>query len=178
MGGVAKALLVGNDGRTFLQHIVDSAREVGVEVPIVVIGPPFFTEVGREVDRLGAASLINPEPERGMASSVATGFRALEEVGGIDAAWLWPVDHPDVSPKTLWRLMSALVNHDCARPVYEGHGGHPPLIAKSLFGRLAACADLEGGARTVLAAADTINVEVDDRGCVRDVDTVLDAEEP
>jgi CTP:molybdopterin cytidylyltransferase MocA len=191
MGGVAKALLVGKDGRTFLQRIVETAREVGVACPVVVIARPFAAEVGPVIDRLGAASIVNPEPERGMGSSVATGFGALQEIlaraedmrpgrsgafSGIESAWLWPVDHPDVSVDTLRRLISALMNHEAARPVYEGRGGHPPLIAKSLFAQLSACADLDGGARTVLAAADTVNVPVDDRGCVRDVDTVLDLE--
>jgi molybdenum cofactor cytidylyltransferase len=68
------------------------------------------------------------------------------------------------------------MNHDAARPVYQGRGGHPPLIARSLFDRLAACADVEGGARSVLAAADTIDMPVDDPGVVRDVDTPRDLE--
>jgi CTP:molybdopterin cytidylyltransferase MocA len=45
-----------------------------------------------------------------------------------------------------------------------------------LFAALAGCADLEGGARTVLAAADTIDVAVEDRGCIRDIDTPADLE--
>ena len=147
-------------------------------------GLPFAAEVGSAADALGAAVIINPEPARGMASSVAVGFGALEQLvgaagegrgvassfAGVDAAWLWPVDHPHVTADTLRRLISALMNHDAARPVYEGRGGHPPLIARSLFARLAQCADVDGGARSVLAAADTIDVPVDDRGCVRDVD--------
>ena len=93
-----------------------------------------------------------------------------------DAAWLWPVDHPDVAAETLRSLISALMNHDAARPVYGGRGGHPPLIARSLVARLATCGELPGGARSVLTAADTIDVPVDDPGCVRDIDTPVDLE--
>jgi CTP:molybdopterin cytidylyltransferase MocA len=110
-----------------------------------------------------------------MASSVALGFAALAD-GSCDAAWLWPVDHPDVTVGTLRTLAARLGAHDAARPVVDGAGGHPPLIARQLWPRLAGCADLEGGARAVLAAAATVDVGVDDRGCVRDVDTVLDVE--
>jgi CTP:molybdopterin cytidylyltransferase MocA len=189
LGGVAKALLPTRSHRTFLAQIVGTAREVGVETPIVVVGEPFAAEVGSAADALNAAVIINPEPERGMASSVALGFEALGVLiaqrkrsapeaafADVEAAWLWPVDHPDVSADTLRRLISALMNHDAARPVYDGRGGHPPLIARSLFAKLAQCAGLDGGARTVLASADTIDVPVDDIGCVRDVDTALDLE--
>jgi molybdenum cofactor cytidylyltransferase len=106
-----------------------------------------------------------------MASSVALGFAALADA---DAAWLWPVDHPYVATSTLRALIDQLGTHAAARPVFEGRGGHPPLIARSLFGALAACMDVDGGARTVLAAADTIDVAVDDRGCIRDIDTAAD----
>lgn len=189
LGGVAKALLRGSDGRTFLARIVDTAREVGIACPIVVVGAPFAAEVGREVDRLGAASVINPEPARGMASSVAVGFAALGQLveasatampaasfTGVDAAFLWPVDHPAVLPATLRALRDALDGHDAARPTLAGRGGHPPLIARSLFARLASCAGVDGGARSVLGAADTLDVAVDDPGCVRDVDTARDLE--
>jgi len=94
----------------------------------------------------------------------------------VEAAWLWPVDHPHVQASTLRGLSSALTQHDAARPVYQGRGGHPPLIARSLFERLATCANIDGGARSVLGAADTIDVPVDDPGCVRDVDTPADLE--
>src|SRR5690606_31404571 len=173
LGGVAKALLVGSDGRTFLARILETAREVGLDGAVVVVGPPFAAAVGSEAERLGAAVIVNPAPERGMASSVACGFGALVE---SDAAWLWPVDHPDVQAATLRALLAARGSHDAARPVYRGRGGHPPLVGRSLFARLATCADAPGGARSVLASADIIDVAVDDPGCVRDVDTPRDLE--
>jgi len=206
LGGVAKALLTDKDGRTYLARIVATAREVGVERPIVVVGAPFAAEVGREAGRLGAVVVVNQDPSRGMASSVALGFGALDVAGTtkdiagttrdiadigrredssypvrpddmrVEAAWLWPVDHPHVQASTLRGLSSALTQHDAARPVYQGRGGHPPLIARSLFERLATCANIDGGARSVLGAADTIDVPVDDPGCVRDVDTPADLE--
>jgi CTP:molybdopterin cytidylyltransferase MocA len=50
-------------------------------------------------------------------------------------------------------------------PVREGRGGHPPLVARSLFAHLARCADFEEGARTVLRqVARPVRVEVDDPG--------------
>lgn len=192
LGGVAKALLVGKTGRTFLASILATAREVGLDDAIVVVGPPFGDAVAAHARELDARVVVNPQPERGMASSVALGFGALAGLAsawtagqtlgqgtasdGVHAAWLWPVDHPDVRPSTLRGLLAALMHHEAARPVYEGRGGHPPLVARSLFARLAGCANVDGGARSVLAAADTIDVAVDDRGCVHDVDVAADLE--
>jgi len=195
MGGVAKALLEGASKRTFLTSILETAREVGLHEAIVVVGPPYGELVAAHARSLGARVVINEHPERGMASSVALGFGAVigrpregaaaakpadasegPIFGDADAAWLWPVDHPDVDVSTLRSLIAALGDHAAARPVFDGRRGHPPLIARSLFDRLAACAGLDGGARTVLASADTLDVAVDDPGVVRDVDTPADME--
>jgi molybdenum cofactor cytidylyltransferase len=174
MGGVAKALLRCNDGRTFLETIVTTARAAEV---VVVVAAPFAPEVATTANQLGCSPIVNDAPERGMASSVACGFSWLVERAACDAAWLWPVDHPSVSSSTLQTLLAALGTHAAVRPTHGGRRGHPPLIARALWPALAACADVEGGARTVLAAADTIDVPVDDPGVLRDVDAPEDMEQ-
>lgn len=171
LGGVAKALLPAGAGRTFLSQILATARAAGLDHPLVVVGPPFGDEVARHAEELGATSIDNPAPERGMASSVAIGFHAIARTDS-DAAWLWPVDHPDVTERTLHALIRALGDHAAARPVVGERGGHPPLIARALFPQLAACADAPAGARSVLVEADVVDVAVEDQGCVRDFDTV------
>ncbi|MGE5185620.1 MAG: nucleotidyltransferase family protein [Acidobacteriota bacterium] len=175
LGGVAKALLAGRDGRSFLASIAATARGVGAQDVVVVVGPPHEQLVAAHARELALAVARNPEPERGMASSIAVGFAAIAHTA-CDAAWLWPVDHPDVREATLRELVVELAGHDAARPVVGGSGGHPPLVARALFARLAACDTADGGARAVLAAARTRDVAVDDAGCVRDVDTAADLE--
>ena len=191
LGGVAKALLPAPGGGTFLERIAATARAAGTGEIAVVVGPPFGAEVAARATAIGATVVENPEPSRGMASSIALGFAAL---GGTACAraWLWPVDHPGVARETLDALAAALGDRDAARPVActahclgwcrapdlgracDGRGGHPPLIARRLFAALVACADSPRGARDVLAAADVIDVIVADRACLRDVDTPED----
>ena len=173
LGGVAKALLAAHDGRTFLSTILATGRAVGLDEAIVVVGPPYGEAVRAAAEALGARVVVNDTPERGMASSVALGFAALT---ACDAAWLWPVDHPHVAVATLRALVAALDGHDAARPVFEGRGGHPPLIARSMFGDLAGCSEAPGGARSVLARHDVLDVVVTDPGVVRDIDTKADLE--
>lgn len=159
LGGVAKALI---GAPTFLERVVTTAQADDV---VVVVGPPFGERVAAEAARLGARVVENPDPERGMASSIALGFAAVRG----DAAWLWPVDHPAVTRATL----DALLAHDAdlVRPRYRGRGGHPPLVSSRLFAPLAT---MTGTARDVFAAARAVDVEVDDPGVVRDVDTPED----
>ena len=176
LGGVAKALIRTPQGVTFLEHITTTARLAGLETGVVVVGAPFGRDVATHAHTLGLDVVVNPVPARGMASSVALGFAAL--MGGAhahcDAAWLWPVDHPNVTLATLAQMIANLGLHDAARPIVNGRGGHPPLVARSLWPALAACTDLPNGARDAFATGDVIEVGVDDAGCVRDVDTVGD----
>ena len=170
LGHVAKALIRRGD-ETFLARIMKTAREVGLTDAIVVVGPPFGDAVANAARDLGARIVVNEAPERGMASSVALGFAAMNEAD-VDAAWLWPVDHPNVGVRTLERLVGALDGHVIAKPRFVGRNGHPPLVARSFFAALASCTDAPGGARTVLSVAvnDTAIVDVDDEAVIEDVD--------
>jgi len=176
LGGCAKAMLrVGDE--TYLARIARIARLAGVDAAVVVVGPPFGTAVGALARQLGLDVVVNAQPERGMASSVALGFAAIQ-ASAVDAAWLWPVDHAMVRLATLELLARSLGDHDVAQPRHGDRGGHPPLIARSLWPQLAACDSAPDGARSVLRAANVIQVPVDDVGVVRDVDTPGDLLEP
>lgn len=174
-GGAAKALLPLGDGATYLERIWARARAVGVARGAVVVGPPHGVAVRAVAERLGLTVLDNPRPERGMASSVELAFAwALrEELGG---ALLWPCDHPTVRLATLRALFAALGASAAAIPRAGERGGHPALVARALFGALACCGDQPQGARTVLRAAATVNVAVDDPDCTRDVDDLATAQ--
>jgi CTP:molybdopterin cytidylyltransferase MocA len=134
---------------------------------VVVVGPPFGDAVAAHARELGARVAVNSDPSRGMSSSINLGFAAFAAGSSdIDAAWLWPVDHPDVELTTLRVLIDKLGDHEVARPVCDGRGGHPPLVRRALFAPLSTCAN----ARDVIAAADVVNVPVDDKGTIEDVD--------
>ncbi len=167
LGGVAKALLV-CEGRTFLQRIVTLVRGPSV----VVVGAPFGDAVAEHAASLeGVHVVVNPDPSRGMASSIALGFQHVQAFELTDAL-LWPVDHPFVQASTLTALVEA--DADVARPIYQGRGGHPPLIRRRWWKDFAACDQVEGGARGVMSRLRVVDVVVDDPGVVRDVDTSED----
>lgn len=178
LGGVAKALLPYR-GKSYLETIATTARGVGLVDAVVVVGEPFGHEVAAHARQLGLRVRVNPAPARGMASSVALGFAAIAS-GPAAVAWLWPVDHPAVEGATLRQLIDRFGDPaggaEVVQPRYRDRGGHPPLIQRVLWPRLAACAGQADGARGILRSARVVAVDVDDPGVVRDVDTLADLE--
>lgn len=199
LGGVAKALLAMPDGRRdYLEQIAAAAMstshraegaEWGSATPVVVVGPPHEDAIRAKHEEANAKPIQpwffvrNPDPSRGMASSIAVGFAYLlnnpyqQFFDAHLAAYLWPVDQPFVRLATLRALSKALADHDVARPRYRGRGGHPPLVARKAWPAFASCTSSAGGARAVIATLDVVDVDLDDPGVVRDVDTPEDLAE-
>jgi molybdenum cofactor cytidylyltransferase len=174
LGGVAKALLPGPGGLTYLARIVATCQAAGIPAGRVrvVVGAPFSAEVAAEAARLGAVARVNPAPARGMASSVAVGFAGLP--AGWSRALLWPVDHPAVDAATVARLLAvaAAEDLDVVVPRHAGRGGHPVVVAPPVWPALAGCAEAGAGARGVLRDRRwrRRDLPLEDPGVVADVD--------
>ncbi len=176
LGGKAKALLE-LGGSTFLETIVLRTTDANVRDFTVVVGAPHETAVVQEASLFDSLRVVrNPDTARGMASSVALGFQALLEEASptIEAAFLWPVDIPLVSASTLTALQVGLIDHEVARPRFQGKGGHPPLVGRSVWPKLAKCDLVQGGARAVLASCHMAEIDVPDAGILRSIDTPED----
>ncbi len=138
MGGRPKALLT-IDGETFLERVAQTCRDGGAKVLVVVTRaePPEISRIARS---LGATVVENPEPDRGMFSSVTLGLEAAlrDDPGGI---LVFPVDHPRVLPATVAALVRALPDRPprtWLRPAHDGRGGHPILVDRETTAALAA----------------------------------------
>lgn len=195
LGGVAKATLRRRDGSCFLEAIAGSARRAGVAPILVVAGGRFEAETAALAAAFGLLVVRNPQPEPGMASSVAIGFRHLQQMLGatagvaaparqgdrgpehhgrtLQAALLWPVDHAEVRPATVAEVVARATAADIVVPTHGGRGGHPTAFGRLLWDELAGCAALPDGARAVVRrhASRVIRFEVSDPGVVCDVDT-------
>ena len=180
--GRSKALLPCGPGReTFVARVVRTLQEGGVSNTLVV-GRPLDTRLRAEVEHLAGAVtryVENPAPDRGQLSSLIVGMDHASR-RGAQAIIVMPVDMPQVRPASVAAIVAAFaeVRHSQAlifRAAYEGRHGHPVIFHRSIFDELRV-ADPELGAKAVLLAyADRIlNVEVDDPGVVRDVDSPAD----
>jgi molybdenum cofactor cytidylyltransferase len=116
------------------------------------------------VERAHTAHLVNP----GMGDSIACGVAATPHAHG----WLiLPADLPLIQASTLLAVAQSLHTHTVVVPLYQGRQGHPVGFAASCRSELR---QLHGdhGARSVVAHNDVFRLEVQDEGCVLDVDTV------
>lgn len=163
--GSPKALLE-LEGETFLDRII-RLFSPHCEPVIVVLG------AGAEAIRAGARRAagatfaINTAWAEGQLSSMQCGLRALPP--GIPGALFTLVDHPNVKPDTLTRLLAATGPLRIAR--YRGKRGHPvywsaPLVAELLsLGPGATARDV-----VERHAAEVEYIDVDDPGVLDDID--------
>jgi CTP:molybdopterin cytidylyltransferase MocA len=163
--GSPKAHLLASGAASFLDAILATLGDAGIEVVRIVTAPEVAVADG---------AVVNPDPSRGMLSSVQCGLGALPP--GVDAVLLWPVDHPLVKAATVTSLIEAFRGggHPVVVPVFEGGRGHPVLFAAALVPELLS-ADPAVGARAVVHAhADRLELAVPDPGVGADVDTPED----
>lgn len=173
MGGFPKPLLT-VDGRRFVERLVSTYREAGVETVVVVLGHE-ADEVEARVDLSDATVVRNDDYEEGMLSSVRAGVRVAREKDA-DGLFLSPVDYPLIPAGVLERLTAAYADAhaeaDVVHPTVDGERGHPPLFAASTFDALLSAPDDEGARAVVYdSETDTADVEVGDERILVDVDT-------
>jgi molybdenum cofactor cytidylyltransferase len=120
--------------------------------------------------------VVNPQPERGVLSSVAVG---IEKARDADGYLLMPVDHPYIQVETL-RVLAEAFQADPAKivkPVCLGRGGHPVILPREFARRLPA-SDVPGGLRALMAqaSAPVRGIVVDDPGVLVNVNEPGDLE--
>ncbi len=112
----------------------------------------------------------NPIWADGQMGSLQTGLRAAEQAQRYMVVL---ADLPFIRARTLDRLLELDISVPAAYPVHRGRRGHPVL-----FGREAARLILEGGpeerAMKIIMPLHPAEVEVDDPGIYRDIDTLED----
>ena len=168
--GADKALLPYR-GRTFLDHIIHTLREAGVDRIAVVLGH-HAAEIQRASNLKSVKVIVNGDYQRGQTSSLQAGLQALEGEN-LRAVVLCLIDHPAVTPEVVKNLVASF---DKSRapvviPTHRGERGHPVLINRDLFKELLSLTP-DQGANTVIRKyrSATQFVEVADPGILLDVD--------
>jgi molybdenum cofactor cytidylyltransferase len=132
--GQNKSLLRLNE-KTIIETNLDALTAAGVYEQIVVLGyePGEVIEVIRP--RLGKVKIaLDLTYEKGMTSSVQTGFIVLSNV---DAAFLILGDHPILDPNLIIQMTQLMESNKdeplIVSPIHRGTKGHPLLFSKKLF---------------------------------------------
>lgn len=112
-------------GKTALARILETCRNAALARPVVVLGH-HAEAVRKGVELSGAEVVVNPDPDRGMASSLCEGLARLpEEARGF---LIFPVDYPLVGWRELVFLEEQFEKEPrklIVIPTFEGRRGHP-----------------------------------------------------
>lgn len=166
----SQKLLAPLNGRPLVQHVIDAANASSLEDIALVVGAG-ADDLVAHLD-LGRARVVkNPDPARGLASSLQAGLRALGP--RLHAALVLLGDVPGVTTALIDELVargretraSAVVS------VWRGRRAPPVVLHKSLW---AAASALQGdiGMREVLKNADVVEFAITDAlGSLDDIDT-------
>jgi CTP:molybdopterin cytidylyltransferase MocA len=170
-----RKLLADVDGRPLLDRTIRSLLEGGVSEVIVVVGSDGRAELERDIHALSdprVRAVENRDPARGMFSSIQEGVRTASG----DVVLVLPGDMPFVAPQTVRRVLEEWSKHrGIVSPRYKGKRGHPVALPQRMREEILktpATANLHQVIKRHLD--ERTDVDVDDAGIVKDVDTPAD----
>ncbi len=167
--GSPKSLLRAPDGEIFLDRLIGILGSFCS--PVIVVLGCGATEIRNSLARAAEAQIVlNEAWPSGQLSSFQCGLRAVppESTGVI----FTPVDYPAIQPATVARLAAEFERHPLlVIPRHAGRNGHPVCCPRSLIPEFLALGEHDQ-ARDVIHRhrADTLYVEVDDPGILKDID--------
>ena len=161
-------LMAGFRGAPLVSHALRAMRSSGIARRAVVAGPVELDDVLED-----EVLLVNPDPARGLASSLAIARDwALAE--RAEALVIGLGDQPLIPPSAWSRLASA-----SGAPImvatYQGKRRNPVRIAREAFDLLPESGD--EGARVLFSSYPTLVAEVECEGEPVDIDTVEELDE-
>jgi molybdenum cofactor cytidylyltransferase len=174
-GGEVPKPLLELRGRTLVSYAVDAAQGSGLAPIVVVVSDDRVAAALGAGPQTGVVQVVrNEAPERGIASSLQAGLRALEPDSTIAAAVIGLGDQPLVGAGAYRRVASAY--DDGARlavATYGGERANPVLMAREHWDE---ALDLVGdeGARVLFRRHGAVAVPCDGTGEPIDVDTPED----
>ncbi len=150
-GGTVHKLQALLAGKRVIDHVLDAVKTSGL---------PYH--------------VVDADPARpGMGDSIAAGVRATLNANG----WLiLPADLPLISSDTL-KAIAFAPPYAVTVPVVQGQRGHPVRFALECAQELLNLQGNQGAAQLIRARAATDSIafmELDDVGCITDVDTLDD----
>lgn len=167
----SQKLLLPYQGSTMIETVVDNVLGSRIEKVAVVIGPD-HEEIARVLGHKPVKIVQNPNPEKGMLSSILCAFEALP--GDANAALIYLGDQPNIPPGVTNAILAAYNNAllGIVIPVHNHRRGHPLLVDMKYRGEIARL-DLEQGLRSLmhLFPQDVLEVDVNEPGILVDIDT-------
>lgn len=170
-------LLLPVGGRPMVAGVVEALRGGGVR-EIVLVTAPGDEALQAWARQNGVTVTINPDPDRGMLSTIQEGVAVLGNLEG-EILLVSPADLPRLQAGTVAELLRKMIETGAplALPTFHGKRGHPLAIAPRLIPEIDTL-DPSIGLKQLRDRheAELLEVEVEDAGVIQDVDTPEDYE--
>ena len=162
-------------GRPVLQHVLDALAEAGVDESVVVLGQD-AERLETTIDWGNARRVVNPEPERGLSSSLHVGFAAIGEGAEAVAVLVALGDQPLVSAAVVRALLDRPEKRGrpIVVPAYADDRGRNPVLVRRAAFDLIEEASGDRGLGPVLEAHPELVSEIVVEGANPDIDTLTD----
>lgn len=166
-----RKLLLPYHGKTMIEKVIENVTCSGIKNIIVVLGSG-RDEIFEVIRTLPVESCFNDKYKQGMLSSIKCGFRYLPETS--DAVLIFLGDQPMIPEQAVKAVIQAYKQSGkgILIPVYKQKRGHPILIDRRYRNEIEKL-DAREGLRSLASKfpGDVYEVEVDDDGILRDIDT-------
>jgi molybdenum cofactor cytidylyltransferase len=166
-----RKLLADVDGEPLLDRTIRCLLDGGVSEVIVVVGPDSRAELERDVNAMNDARVRpveNPDPSRGMFSSIQEGLRTASG----DLLLVLPGDMPFVKSGTVQRVIQEWSRtRGIVSPRNQNKRGHPVALPLAFRDEILATSPTSNLHEVIKKHLDERHdVDVDDPGINRDVD--------
>lgn len=165
-------LLLPINGRPMVAGVVEALRGGGVR-EIVLVTARDDEALQTWARQNGVTIAINPDPDRGMLSTIQEGIAALKN-SKDEILLVSPADLPHLQSETVSNLLRKMIETGAplAVPTFRGKRGHPLAIAPGLIPEIDTL-DPNIGLKQLRDRheAELLEIEVEDAGVVQDVDT-------
>lgn len=172
--GRPKALLPFH-GKTLLHHAVQTLCATACSPRIVVVSREVEEESCWLSDEVDIALVVNPDPLRGLSSSLRVALDAIEaceqtEAGArVEGILITLVDQPLVTPDHLEAILQAGAATGLAASSWPGAFGPPTFLYRSFFAALRELRGDEGAKKILQANRDGVRL-VDYPEAAQDID--------
>lgn len=164
-------LLLPIEGKSLLQHVIDSALKSKVDDVVVVLGAE-AAKLKREIKPGKARIIVNTSYEEGQSTSLRAGLQSINPKSRAVIILLG--DQPFINSATINALVDKYQESGSpvVAPVYNGKRGNPVLFDRSLIPELLSASGDQGGRKIVEKYIDRIaTIEIDSAIVGIDIDT-------
>lgn len=155
-----------------IQRTIDALLEGGVDEVVVVVGPESPRALTEVLHALPVRAVLNPDPDRGMFSSIHAGLAVADG----SPVLVLPADMPFVTAGTVGAVIAECVARDrVVVPAIGDRHGHPVAMPAAVA-RTIAAGPSHGTLKEALraAAGPPVELQMTDPGILRDVDVPAD----